>query len=145
MAAGSEISLPPLVKGKRKYSHCKQLYTDIHQFIASMEWAPINEQNKIGGATQMELFTPFDITATRSTDGGHTKDPEAPARAKKKKTKEAQKKKNGHEDATTKPNLDEELAKPQAKMRDITHHEASHQDARMFKAEKRVELRRLAG
>ena len=34
----SRIALPSPVKGKRKYSHCCQLQTDIHRPMANREW-----------------------------------------------------------------------------------------------------------
>ena len=33
----SKIALLHPVEGKHKYSHCSQLYTDIHRFIANRE------------------------------------------------------------------------------------------------------------
>ena len=81
-----KVELPPPAKGKHKYSHCSQLYIDIHNFQAKREWAPTQYENNIGGATWIELFILFITTAARSAKRDHVKDPEAAARAEKEKT-----------------------------------------------------------
>ena len=74
----AKIILPPPVNGKHKFGHCKQLYTDVHKLIAQREWAQIDNESRTRGTTWMELFALFDSTAS-------VKDPEAAARAKKRK------------------------------------------------------------
>lgn len=36
----SSIDITPPIRGKHRYSHCQNLYEDIHSFIQSRRWAP---------------------------------------------------------------------------------------------------------
>ena len=61
-----KLDLHPVVKSKRKFGHCSQLYIDIHSFLADREWAPAQQENSTGGTTWIELFILFDTSAARS-------------------------------------------------------------------------------
>ena len=69
---------------------------------------PSQHDSTIGGTTWIEFFALFDTTAARPAAGGHVKDPEAAARAEKRKAqKEGKAKKIRTEDATVKPTIEE--------------------------------------
>ena len=75
------LEMPPPAKGIHKFSHCHGLYKNIHRFMASRRWAPIDTSNSTSGATWIELFILFDTTGARTMKGQHVKDPEAKKRA----------------------------------------------------------------
>ena len=106
---------------------------------------PAQEENIIGGTSWIELFILFDTTAARSAEGEHIKEPEAAARAEKRKKKEGRKAKQQRmETARCLPTLDEELKSFKAIVRHIMRHEVENEQSKWFKAEGRNRLRRLA-
>ena len=93
----------------------------------------------------IELFIPFDTTAARSAEGERIKEPEAAARAEKRKKKGGKKAKQQRmEIAKCLPTLDEELRNCKAIVRYIMRHEAENEQSKWCKAEGRNRLRRLA-
>ena len=107
--------------------------------MTNREWAPTDPDSRTAGITWIELFALFDSTEARSKEANHIKDQEAAKRAAERKSKgvAAKKKQKGrkeHDDATTKPVLQEELAKFKAIFRDIAVHETKHDDAQASKA-----------
>jgi hypothetical protein len=80
-----KITLPPLIKGKHKFTFCQNMYSEIHTFLQQREWAPINLENQTGGTTWLELFILFDISGNRTDKGKHVKDQGAHARAEKRR------------------------------------------------------------
>ena len=81
------FALPPLIKGKHKFAYCQHIYKEIHAFLQEREWAPIQAETETGGTTWLELFILFDTAGYRTDDGQHVKDPEAQARAEKRRRK----------------------------------------------------------
>ena len=83
------IRLPPVLKGKHKFSQCQVLYQEIHAFIQQREWAPFQNDNDTGGTTWVELFLLFDLAGTRTEAGQHVgKNTEAKKRAEERSSKQ---------------------------------------------------------
>ena len=82
-----KLNMPSPVKGKHKFSHCQQMYEDIHDFLNDRQWAPTKSDHTMSGTTWIELFILFDTTGARSEGGTHIRDPEATSRADKRRTK----------------------------------------------------------
>ena len=55
----TNLTMPPPATGKRRFSHCQQLYEDIHQFIMQRKWAQAPPDAMAGGITWTEVFALF--------------------------------------------------------------------------------------
>ena len=72
-------------KGNHKFAQWQKLYEDVHGFLSSRVWAPVQPDSEVGGITWIELFILFDTTGNRSEDGQHQKSQTATRRAEKRK------------------------------------------------------------
>ena len=134
--------------GHHKFSYCGPLYGDIHRFLATMEWRPIEHESNTSGVTWLELFILFDTTNARNEQGKHIKDRDAKKRADartKKRRSEGGAKGRSHGQAIVEPSLDEELKRSKAIVRNITRHELNQTQTNWFGMERRAKLRRLGG
>ena len=146
------ITVSPPNVGKHKFAYCQLLYRDIHNFIASRQWTPIDTDDQdhwVYGTTWLEMFILFDTCGYRRHASNHVKNIEVAQRAE---TRRANRKSNhsgssdgsGQRDAATRPMLHEELQRFKAIVRHIARHDAATEDGNMFRAEKRQRLRRFA-
>ena len=58
----TKLKMPPPAIGVHRYTYCKNLYRDIHKFLANRSWAPTDEESTISGVTWLELFVLFDTS-----------------------------------------------------------------------------------
>ena len=148
-----KIELPPPVIGKHRFSKVQLLYEDIHNFVANRQWAAVDddddEHTNTSGITWLELFILFDTGNYRREGSKHVKNVEAANRAAERQTKRKHSgkkaKTKAQHSATVNPSLLEELALFKQLMRHVLQHGASNpEDKKLFAADKRQHLRRLA-
>ena len=139
-----KLKMPPPAIGVHRYTYCRNLYRDIHKFLANRSWAPTDEESTISGVTWLELFVLFDTSGARTNKGDHIKDPKAKKRA------DARSKRNGKQqggrnlgNATVQSTLDAELKRFKAVVRHIAKHEVDKEQGKWFLMEARAKLRRL--
>ena len=155
------LKMSPPTKGRHRFSHCQQIYENIHSFLHQREWAHAHPKSTHSGITWLELFVLFDTGGYRSNGAQHIRDREALRRASARKKMRSNKDAKASEDqserrhegdepcdiqqiaAIAKPTLDQELKAFKAIARHITKHDLDDRQRKWFQMEKRSNLRRL--
>ena len=70
-----KINFVTATKGNHRFARWQKQYEDVHNFLSSRKWAPVQPETEVSGITWIELFVLFDITGTRSADAMHQKKP----------------------------------------------------------------------
>ena len=91
----SKLDMPPPIRGKDKFSHCQQIYADIHNFMTHREWAYAHPEGNASGMTWIEMFALFDTAGYRTSGAQHIRNEDAYKRAisRRDKTRAAKEKK----------------------------------------------------